>query len=144
MFLNQTVLGLMHEIGAGMTAGWAVHLAVSMLMTVLACRIWIRPVPQSLKAAASSIGVITATLYMLAYDLTALSVPAASGGRRLARGFLPGPTSADDLLPGAVLVFQFRGGPIILLALMGLVIRRAGLERKAIKYGLPASDPVRA
>jgi Glycosyltransferase family 87 len=125
-FLNQTVLGLMHELGAGMSAGWIVHFAVTLLMTALACQIWVKQVPQSLKSAAFSIGVLTATPYMLAYDLTALSVPAAflvEDG--LAHGFLPGDRFVLTLCFLALfLCFNFAVGPIILFALMGLVIRR--------------------
>ena len=125
-YVNQTVLGLMHEIGAGMTIAWVVHLAVALLATALACQIWMRPVPHSLKAAAFSIGVLTVTPYMLAYDLTALSVPALFLVRdALAHGFIPG---ERFVLMGCFLAlflcFDFAVGPIILLALMGLVVRR--------------------
>ncbi len=124
--LNQTVFGLMHQAGAGLIAAWVVHLAAALLATALACRIWMLPVPHSLKAAAFSIGVLTVTPYMLAYDLTALSVPAAFLVQdALARGFAPGERS---VLLGCFLAlflcFNFAVGPIILLALMGLVVRR--------------------
>jgi hypothetical protein len=124
--LNQTVLGLMHHAGAGLAAAWVVHLAVALLITALACRIWLQPVPHSLKAAAFSIGVLTVTPYMLAYDLTAVTVPAAFlVADAVARGFLPG--ERFILLTcflALYLCFNFVVGPIVLLALMVLVMRR--------------------
>ena len=143
VYLNQTVLGLMHQTGAGMTAGWVVHLAVALLMTALVGQIWMRQAPQSLKAAAFSIGVLIATPHMLAYDLTLLSVPAAflvEDG--LARGFLP----RDRLVLmicflGLFLCFNFIVGPIILLALMGLVLRRVRYATKT-SAATPASTSI--
>lgn len=37
--LNQTVLGVMHQAGAGVVASWTVHAAVALLMTTIACQI---------------------------------------------------------------------------------------------------------
>jgi arabinofuranan 3-O-arabinosyltransferase len=131
--MNQTVFGLMHWVGAGIVADWVVHLAVAVLMTVLTWQIWLRPVPHSLKAAAFSIGVLIATPYMLLYDLTAVSVPAAFLiTDALARGFFPGERL---VLLGCFLVlflcFNFSVGPIVLIVLMGLVLRRVSYEEAA-------------
>lgn len=130
--VNQTVFGLMHEAGAGLVASWAVHLTLALIATALACWIWLRPVPYSLKAAAFSIGALTVTPYMLAYDLTALSVPAAFLIEdALARGFIPG---ERFVLMGCFLAlflyFNFAIGPIVLIVLMGLVVRRARYATK--------------
>jgi hypothetical protein len=126
VFVNQTVFGLMHEAGAGPVAAWVVHLAVGLLVTVLACQIWMRPVPHSLKAVAFSIGVLIMTPYMLVYDLTSVSVPAAFlVADALARGFLPG---ERFVLLGCFLAlffcFNLSVGPVVLLALIALVVRR--------------------
>jgi arabinofuranan 3-O-arabinosyltransferase len=133
--LNQTVFGLMHEAGAGIAAAWAAHLAVALITTALACRIWMRQVPHSLKAAAFSIGVLTVTPYMLAYDLTAFSVPAAFVVTdALTHGFLPGERLALlGCFLALFLCFNFAVGPIVLFALMVLVVRRT---RYAIKTPL--------
>jgi len=124
--MNQTVFGLMHRAGAGVVADWVVHLAVALLITVLTWQIWLRPVPHSLKAAAFSIGVLTATPYMLLYDLTAVAVPAAFLiADALESGFLPG---ERFVLIGCFLAlflcFNFPVGPFVFLFLMGLVLRR--------------------
>lgn len=125
--LNQTVLGLMHEVGAGLTTSWVVHLAVALLATALVYQLWTRPsASHSLKAAAFSIGVLIATPYMLLYDLTAIAVPAtflvADG---LAYGFLRGERFILlGCFLGLFLGLNIAIGPIVLLALMALVLRR--------------------
>jgi arabinofuranan 3-O-arabinosyltransferase len=137
--MNQTVLGLMHQAGAGVMAAWSVHLVVALLATVIACRIWTRPVSNSLKASAFSIGALIATPYMLAYDLTALVVPATFlVADALAHGFLPGERL---VLTGCCLAlflcFNFVVGPIILLVLMVLVMRR-------VRYSTSTSTAIAA
>ena len=124
--LDQTVLGMMHQAGAGPVAAWVVHLAASLLVIALACQIWFRPVPHSLKAAAFSIGALTVTPHLFAYDLTALSIPAAFlVADAVAHGFFPGERL---VLLGCFLAlylcFSFVIGPIVLLVLMGLVVWR--------------------
>lgn len=126
--MNQTVLGLMHQAGAGAIAAWSVHLAVTLLATAIAWQIWRRPVPDSLKAAAFSIGALIATPYMLAYDLTVLSVPAMFlVADALSRGFAPGERLVLlGCFMAMFLCFNFVIGPFVLIALMILVIRRVG------------------
>ena len=129
--LNQTVLGLMHELGAGLAASWIAHLAVALLATALACQIWMRSsASHSLKAAAFSIGVLLATPYMLLYDLTALAVPVTFlVSDAVEGGFLRG----ERLILLGCFLALFLGyniaiGPIVLLALMGLVVRRSRMR----------------
>ncbi len=137
--LNQTVLGMMHAAGVGLVGAWIVHLAVALFATLLACRIWLQSVPHSLKAAAFSIGVLIVTPYMLAYDLTALSVPAIFVvADALEHGFLPGERL---VLLGCCLMlflcFNFVVGPVVLIALMGLVVRRV----RYVTHGSATSLP---
>lgn len=129
--LNQTVLGLMHALGASLIAAWIVHVVVALFATVLACQIWRSSASHSLKAAAFSIGVLLATPYMLLYDLTALVIPAAFLiSDAVEGGFLPG----ERLVLLGCFLALFLGysiaiGPIVLLALMGLVVRRTMRRR---------------
>ena len=125
--IDQTVFGVMHWFGAGFAAKWTVHLIVAALMAALVCWLCRRPIPPRLKAAAIGIGALAATPYMLAYDLVAVGIPAAflvSEG--VSTGFLPGERL---LLLGCFLALfltrQAPVGPVILVALMGLVLRRA-------------------
>ena len=129
--LDQTVLGLMRDIGGSPLSAWLIHIGVASLVTAAACVIWTRPVPYSLKAAAFSIGVLITTPHMFAYDLTAVSVPAAFLiADALEHGFLPG---ERFVLAGCFMVlflcFQLEIGPIVLLVLMGLVFRRVLVKR---------------
>jgi len=124
--MHQTFFGVMHWSGAGLALTWATHLAVAILIAALVCLIWLRPVSHSLKAAALSIGALTLTPYMLAYDLPAISVPVAFLVRdALSSGFIRGERLA--LLGCFVSLFlcvYVPIGPIVLLVLMGLVVLR--------------------
>jgi hypothetical protein len=131
--MNQTVFGFMHWIGADLKIAWVAHLTVTFGAGALACWIWLRRGSYSLKAAAFSLAALLATPYMLVYDLTALSIPAAfmiEDGR--ARGFLPGERL---ILLGCFLgMFLWNLlpiGPIIMLAMMVTVLRRASYEDEA-------------
>ena len=137
--VNQTVFGLMHEGEAGRIASWVTHLAVVLLTTAVACVIWSRPVPNSLKAAAFSIGALIVTPYMQIYDLTALSLPAAFLVQdALARGFLPGERFAlTGCFLALLLSFNFPVGPIVMLVLLGLIVRR-------VSYAMKNSVPIDA
>lgn len=75
---------------------------------------------------------------MLAYDLTAVSVPFAFLVEdALARGFAPGERFALlGCFHALFLCFNFAVGPIVLLALMVLAVRRARYAT-----GTPISNP---
>jgi hypothetical protein len=124
--IDQTVFGVMHWFGGGFAAKWTVHLIAAVLMTALVCVICRRPVSSRLKAAALGIGALTVTPYMLAYDLTALTIPAVFIAQEgLVRGFLPGERlTLLGCFLGLFLMQQMPVGPLILAALMGLVVRR--------------------
>jgi hypothetical protein len=69
---------------------------------------------------------------MQTYDLTALSIPAAFLIKdALAHGFVPGERFA---LTGCFLVlllsYNFSVGPVVMLVLMGLVLRRVSYSMK--------------
>jgi uncharacterized membrane protein len=131
--MNQTVFGLMHWAGAGVIVSWIVHLAVAVPAAALACWLWMRPGPYQLKAAAFGLAVLIASPYVLIYDLTALSVPAAFiVADALAGGFLPGERLA--LLGCFLALFLFvlmPIGPIAMLVMLGLVVRRASYATNA-------------
>jgi hypothetical protein len=124
--IDQTVFGVMHWFGAGFAAKWTVHLIAAIMVTTLVCAVCRRSISGSLKAAAIGIGALIATPYMLAYDLTALTIPAAFLVRDgLTTQFLPGERFA--LLGCFLTIFlmqQIPVGPLILGALMILLLRR--------------------
>jgi hypothetical protein len=124
--LMNTAYGAMVWMGAGPVAAWTTHLLFAVALTVLVCRVWLRPASHALKAAALAIGALGATPYMLNYDLAAVTVPAAFLVRDALRtGFLPGERLA--LLGCFVAPFLFMFVPIgalILFVLMALTLRR--------------------
>ena len=124
--IDQTMFGVMHWFGAGFATKWAVHLIAAALATALVCWIYRRPTSATLKAAALAIGALIVTPYMLAYDLTCLTVPAAFLAHDgLEAGFLPG--ERLTLLGCFLALFamqQFPMAPLILAALLALLLRR--------------------
>jgi arabinofuranan 3-O-arabinosyltransferase len=131
--LNQTVFGLMHALGAGVATAWAAHVIVAVATTAIACAVWRLHAPLALKAAAFAVGALIVTPYMLAYDLTAIVVPAAfivSDG--LTNGFMPGERVVlTACFIASFLCFNAVIGPIILLAMMWLIIRRTMSKSQA-------------
>jgi hypothetical protein len=124
--LHQTVFGLMQWLDAGFATKWIVHVIVAIAMTTLVCCIFRRPVSANLKAAALGLGALTVTPYLLAYDLTCLTVPVAFLAREgLATGFLPGERMSFLGCFLILLAMQYMPvGPFIVAVLMALVLRR--------------------
>jgi hypothetical protein len=124
--IDQTVFGVMHWFGAGFAAKWSVHLVAAALMTAFVCVVCRRPTSGRLKAAALGVGALFVTPYMMAYDLTGLTIPAAFLAQEgLATGFLPGERlTLLACFLGLFLMQTFPVGPLILAALMALVLRR--------------------
>jgi hypothetical protein len=124
--IDQTAFGVMHWVGAGFAVKWTVHLVVAALTTALVCFICRHPITAPLKAAALSIGALLVTPYMLAYDLTCVTLPVAFLAQdAMASGFLPGErlTFLGCFL-ALFLMQQIPVGPAILTALMLLLLRR--------------------
>ena len=122
----QTVFGVMDFLGAPLAVKWAAHLAVTGAVAALVCVISRRPGRAALKAAALAIGALLATPYMIAYDLIAVSVPAAFIVRDgLQSGFRRGDRLA---LFGCFLALfaslHLPVGPVILIVMLALVTRR--------------------
>lgn len=124
--VHQTLFGLAYWADAGVAAQWAFQLAGGGLATVLICIIWRRPVSAALKASALGAGVLLATPYMLAYDLTAAIVPAAFLVREgLETGFRPGERFVlVACFLGLVLTEFGPIGPVIVVTLLMLTARR--------------------
>jgi arabinofuranan 3-O-arabinosyltransferase len=126
--VNHTIFGMMHLVGCSITTSWIVHITVALSITIVVCYIWWqRSVHYSLRAAAFAIGALIVTPYLIAYDLTALAIPAAYIVQdALIDGFLPG--ERFTLLGCfSLLYFSWESaavGPIVLCTLMVLVVRR--------------------
>jgi arabinofuranan 3-O-arabinosyltransferase len=124
----QTVYGLMRWTGAPSILAWSIHITIALATALLVCRLWLRPVPYSLKAAALSLGSLIVTPYAFSYDLLVLCISGA---------FLVQPALNYGFMRGekAILLCCFLAlflaalaipvGPVVTAVLLGLVIRRA-------------------
>jgi hypothetical protein len=122
----QSVHGLMIRLGGGTALAWTCHLAVAAGTVVLVCRLWRGPAPHALKAAALSAGALLVTPYLISYDLVSAVVPAAFlVGDGLSRGFLPGERSVLALCFALLFLSVVPIGAVVLMALLGLAVRRA-------------------
>jgi hypothetical protein len=87
----QSVVGLLHRVGAGSGISWVAQIAVTAAVGLAVCAVWSKTIPYSLKAAALCVGSVTVTPYVLFYDLCVLSIAVAFLVKDgLSRGFLPG------------------------------------------------------
>ena len=121
----QSVYGLLHWAGASVRMSWTAHLIVAVIVALTVWRIWVAPIPFSLKAAVLCIGSIMFTPYVLAYDLCVLTVAVAFLVRDgLSRGFLPGERIVVLLCWAGLFWPATPLAPIICATLLSLVIRR--------------------
>jgi arabinofuranan 3-O-arabinosyltransferase len=135
----QSVYGLARLLHGAAGLAWLAQGTAAVVAAVVVWRVWRSGAAYRLKAATLSAAALLATPYVFAYDLAALSIPAAFlAADQLERGLLPGDKAAWILLfgvPLAVLVTlgdnahgpNFGAVPIGLaaaLALFALILRR--------------------
>ena len=121
----QSIYGLLHWAGASVWIAWAVHLTIAAIVTVIVCALWAKPIPYSLKAAMISIGAVTVTPYLLAYDLCILSIAVAFLVRDgMSRGFLPGERTGLLICFAGLFPVATPIAPIICAVLLFLIVRR--------------------
>jgi hypothetical protein len=122
----QTAFGILHWFGADPVWCWLAQLSLGAPVVVVTCVLQRLPQPYALKAAALALAVPCFTPYMLAYDLTTLTIPAAFLIRdALARGFLPGDKTVF-LIGFMALQFILIGpiGPLVMGLLLFVLLRR--------------------
>jgi hypothetical protein len=136
----QTIYGAMRAAGAGAALAWAAQIAVSLAVTVVACRFWRQPAPFVLKAAVLAAGALIVTPYAFTYDLAAIAVPMAFLARdRIERGPVAGETiGAGAIIAGLFLVSPATPmlgslpiGAAMLLGLIWLALRRRDVPAAA-------------
>jgi hypothetical protein len=124
----QSIYGLLHWAGVSVSLSWTVHLAVAVVVTILVCAVWAKPIPHSLKAAILSIGALMVTPYVLRYDLCILSVPVAFLVKDgLSRGFLAGERTVILICLAAFLLWlapMMPVGAVISPVILFLIVRR--------------------
>src|SRR3984893_5816767 len=129
----ESIYGLLYWAGISTWLSWTVHLAVAVVVAIAVCAVWAKPIPHSLKAAILCIGALTVTPYVLRYDLCILSIPVAFLVKDgLSRGFLAGERTVILICIAAFLLWLALVpiGPVIYVALLFLIARRAMAYRK--------------
>jgi glycosyl transferase family 87 len=129
----QSVYGLLHWADAGAWLSWTVHLTVAVVVVIAVCFAWVNPIPYSLKAAILGIGAVTATPYVLQYDLCIVSIPVAfliKDG--MSRGFLPGERIAILVCVAGLLLWfvQMPISPVVYAVILLLIARRIAMCRR--------------
>jgi arabinofuranan 3-O-arabinosyltransferase len=138
--LLQTVYGLARCLGGGAAPAWAAQGVTTVGVAVIVGIIWRSQVRYAMKAATLSAATLIATPYAFAYDLAAIAIPIAFLARDQIRcGLLWGEQTILLALFGSVLavlvIFADRPGgttfgsvplgPVVMIALLGVTLRRA-------------------
>jgi arabinofuranan 3-O-arabinosyltransferase len=136
----QTVYGLARFLHSGADLAWCVQVITTMTLVAIVWVVWRSSVRYPLKAGILSVAALLATPYAFAYDLAATAIPVAFLAKdQLERGLLRGEQitmlALFCLSLGALVLLgdsphrmTFGGlplGPVLLIALLVIVIRRA-------------------
>jgi arabinofuranan 3-O-arabinosyltransferase len=121
----QSIYGLLHWAGASAWISWTVHLTVAVVVAAMVGALWAKPIPYSLKAAILSIGAVTVSPYLLAYDLCILSIAVAFLVRDgMSCGFLPGERTGLLICLAGLFPVATPVAPMICAVLFFLIARR--------------------
>ena len=125
--VHQSFYGLATWLGASRPLAWSFHCAGAAATLISAIVLWRRSGAFDIKSAATVLSTFAVTPFLVMYDLALLAIPAALLIRQgLDRGFLVGERTLIALCVGLeFLALQMPIGPLILLILESLVIRRA-------------------
>ena len=138
----QTIYGLVRELHGGGVLATLLHCAGALSVAVFVWRVWRSSASYELKAAALSAAALIATPYAFSYDMAALAIPVAFLARdQLRDGLLRWEQATLLALFGIILAafgafwinqekFDFGMmplGPIALMTLMFLIVRRAAI-----------------
>jgi arabinofuranan 3-O-arabinosyltransferase len=153
-FLLQTVYGLTRALHGNAPLAWLLQGATTVAVALIVWMIWRSSARYSLKAATLSAAVLMASPYAFVYDMAAIAIPIAFlASDQIRNGLLRGEQTtllavfviSLAEIPGAG---RLPGGPVVLVALLCLILRRAlrqsseagdapgspaGFQRKAAK-----------
>jgi arabinofuranan 3-O-arabinosyltransferase len=133
----QTVYGLVRYLDGGASLAWLAQGITTAALAVIVWFIWRSPVRYPLKAATLSAAALIATPYAFAYDMAAIAVPVAFLASDQINGkFMRGEqTILIALFVASFAVIPTSGaapiGPLIILTLLGLILRRALYPRRS-------------
>jgi arabinofuranan 3-O-arabinosyltransferase len=126
----QTVYGIVRTCYGTTAVAWLIQGCVSAGTAALVWLVWRSSARYVLKAALLSAATLIATPYAWGYDLTVIAIPIAFLAKdQIERGVLRGEQTMLLALFGMALAILVRGGgppfgPFIVMALIGLVLRR--------------------
>jgi hypothetical protein len=136
---QQTVYGVIRYLHGGAPLGWLLHSITAVCVVVIVWLVWRSPVRYALKAATLSAAAIIVTPYAFATDMAAIVVPFAFlATDQIEWGLLRGEQTIMITLFGAALVILIAVGsiplgPIILIALLAIILRRSLLLRPELR-----------
>jgi arabinofuranan 3-O-arabinosyltransferase len=134
-----TVYGLIRYVHGGPRLAWAVQGIVTLCAAAAVWQVWHSPARYALKAATLSAAALLATPYAFAYDFAAVAVPIAFLARdQMCCGVLRGEQTTLLLLFSTIVVLllalgdprigltfgSLPVGPVVIIAILGLVLRR--------------------
>ncbi len=125
----QTAYGLIRTLGGNAALAWLAQGITTCAAAITVWLVWRSPVRYSLKAATLSAAALLATPYAHAYDLVAIAIPVAFLVRdQIGNGLLRGEQTILLALFGVSLASNSADflplGPIVLIALLGLILYR--------------------
>jgi hypothetical protein len=135
----QTVYGVVRNLHGGAALAWFVQGTATVGAAIIVWLVWRFPVGYALKAATLAVAALIATPYAFAYDMAALSVPAAFlASDQLRHGFLRGEQTiliglfgvtlalliAFGDRPGGTTFGSTPIGPLVTITLLGVILRR--------------------
>jgi hypothetical protein len=138
----QTIYGLVRELHGGGVLATLLHCAGALAVAVIVWRVWRSSASYELKAAAVSAAALIATPYAFSYDMAALAIAVAFLTRDQLRDGLLRREQATLLGLFGIVVAAFAAfwinqdkfdfaimplGPIVLITLMFLIVRRAAI-----------------
>ena len=139
----QTVYGIVRACHGTAVVAWLIQGCVSAGTAVLVWLVWRSSARYMLKAALLSAATLIATPYAWGYDLTVIAIPIAFLAKdQIERGVLRGEQTMLLVLFGMALAILVRGGgppfgPLMTMALIGLVLRRCYRDGAKAERALP-------
>ncbi len=126
---HQTIFGLVRVLHGGAALAWLAQGMTTIGSAVIVWLVWRSPSRYALKAATLSAAALIATPYAFGYDMVAIAIPVAFLARdQICCGLLKGEQTLLLALFGASLTCNFGPlplGPVVVLALLLIVLRRA-------------------
>jgi glycosyl transferase family 87 len=135
----QTVYGVVRSLHGGTALAWLMQGTTTSGCAIIVWLVWRSPVRYSLKAATLAAAALIATPYAFAYDMAAIAIPAAFlASDQMRHGFLRGEQAILMALfgaslavlvafgdrPGGITFGSTPIGPLVMLTLLGVIIRR--------------------